>query len=193
MFRIIFWLSILLSIFLNIFVSISHIGLWNFHPIVPIVFLGAYCLNKSNIQSILLPWIVLFSELVITFISDANIGWFLIRMSFYLVLYLVFTRYFTKSGIKNLSLTRLGIFTFSNSLLFYLFTNTISFFTDGIYTKNIYGWIQSLTIGEPGYPATIFFFTNSVVGDLIFTYTITLLYEYVRNKKIVYSIRPLEV
>ncbi len=113
--------------------------------------------------------------------------------------YLLFTsvfilyRIFFKNSVEDLKLTKLGIFTFTNSLLFYVFTNTISFFTDVEYSKNIYGWVQSLTIGEPGYPATIYFFTNSFIGDLIFTYTFILLYEYLRNKKIVYSIRPLEV
>lgn len=56
--------------------------------------------------------------------------------------------------------------TLTCSVIFYLVTNTVSWVTDPIYTKNIAGWTQALTIGTPGHPPTIAFFRNSLIADL---------------------------
>ncbi|MFM9031283.1 MAG: DUF6580 family putative transport protein, partial [Opitutaceae bacterium] len=31
------------------------------------------------------------------------------------------------------------------------------------------GWWQALTVGRPEFPPTLFFFRNTLVGDLVFT------------------------
>jgi hypothetical protein len=54
------------------------------------------------------------------------------------------------------------------SVLFYLITNTGSWLGLAAYPQNFTGWIQSLTIGLPGYPPTWVFFRNSLVSDLLF-------------------------
>ena len=54
------------------------------------------------------------------------------------------------------------------SVLFYLITNTGSWLGLAAYPQNCGGWIQSLTIGLPGYPPTWTFFRNSLVSDLLF-------------------------
>ena len=54
------------------------------------------------------------------------------------------------------------------SVLFYLITNTGSWLGLVSYPRNFAGWIQSLTIGLPGYPPTWTFFRNSLVSDLLF-------------------------
>jgi hypothetical protein len=54
------------------------------------------------------------------------------------------------------------------SVLFYLITNTGSWLGLAAYPQNFAGWIQSLTIGLPGYPPTWTFFRNSLVSDLLF-------------------------
>jgi len=48
-------------------------------------------------------------------------------------------------------------------------TNTQSWAGDAFYAKTLAGWWQALTIGHPEYPPTIFFFRNTLFGDLMFT------------------------
>lgn len=55
------------------------------------------------------------------------------------------------------------------AVVFYLVTNTQSWFTDPFYSKSLAGWWQALTIGHPEYPPTIYFFRNTLFGDLMFT------------------------
>lgn len=55
------------------------------------------------------------------------------------------------------------------ALLFYLITNTISWLADPGYQKNLWGWIQALTTGLPGYPPTWLFFKNTLLSGGLFT------------------------
>ena len=55
------------------------------------------------------------------------------------------------------------------ALLFYFVTNTQSWYTDPFYSKSLAGWWQALTLGHPEYPPTIYFFRNTIFGDLLFT------------------------
>jgi hypothetical protein len=55
------------------------------------------------------------------------------------------------------------------AILFYIITNTQSWFGDAYYAKTLAGWWQALTTGHPEYPPTIFFFRNTLFGDLMFT------------------------
>jgi hypothetical protein len=55
------------------------------------------------------------------------------------------------------------------AIVFYLVTNTQSWATDPFYAKTLAGWWQALTVGHPEYPPTIYFFRNTLMGDLMFT------------------------
>lgn len=55
------------------------------------------------------------------------------------------------------------------SLLFYLITNSVSWFTMAEYAKTPAGWLQALTTGLPGYPPTWMFLRNSLLSDLGFS------------------------
>jgi hypothetical protein len=59
-----------------------------------------------------------------------------------------------------------GIF---GALIFYLLTNTLSWFTDPAYPKTLSGWIQALFTGLPGYPSSWEFFRNTLLSGAIFT------------------------
>jgi hypothetical protein len=65
-----------------------------------------------------------------------------------------------------LSLLGGGIF---GAILFYLITNTTSWLFDPNYVKTLGGWLQSLTMGTPGYPPTWSFFINSLTSGGLFT------------------------
>lgn len=55
------------------------------------------------------------------------------------------------------------------TLLFYLVTNTFSFWHDPGYAKTLSGWLQCMTVGLPGFPPTYVFLYKSLFGNLLFT------------------------
>jgi hypothetical protein len=55
------------------------------------------------------------------------------------------------------------------AVVFYLITNTQAWLGDAFYAKTLAGWWQALTIGHPEHMPTIFFFRNTLLGDLLFT------------------------
>ena len=67
------------------------------------------------------------------------------------------------------------------SLIFYIVTNTGCWVGQAAYPQNFGGWVQSLTVGLPGYPPTWHFFRNSLMGDLLFTAVFVTLFHSVRN------------
>lgn len=69
------------------------------------------------------------------------------------------------------------------ALLFYLVTNTQSWLVDPFYAKTLAGWWQALTIGHPQYPPTIYFFRNTLFGDLMFTGLFAGLMEWVARRR----------
>jgi hypothetical protein len=57
----------------------------------------------------------------------------------------------------------------AGAVLFYLITNTASWFQNPEYPKTLLGWIQALTTGLPGYPPTWTFFRNTMLSSGLFT------------------------
>ena len=56
------------------------------------------------------------------------------------------------------------------AMLFYLITNTASWFNDPAYAKTLAGWIQALTVGRPDFhPTTLEFFRNTLLSGGLFT------------------------
>jgi len=56
------------------------------------------------------------------------------------------------------------------AVLFYLISNTASWFYDPAYAKTIAGWIQALSVGRPDFhPTTFEFFRNTLLSGGIFT------------------------
>lgn len=56
-----------------------------------------------------------------------------------------------------------------SSLLFYLGTNSVAWLADPFYAGNAAGWWQAMTVGHPEFPPTLWFFRNTLMGDLLFT------------------------
>ena len=48
-------------------------------------------------------------------------------------------------------------------------TNTGVWAHDAYYAKTLAGWCQALTVGHPEFPPTLWFFRNTMLGDLLFT------------------------
>jgi len=83
----------------------------------------------------------------------------------------------------------LGAGALASSVLFYLVTNSATWFSDSAYAhgatgldaayaRTFAGWWQALTIGHPGLPSTLYFFRNTFVSDLLFTAGFALVMEY---------------
>jgi hypothetical protein len=67
------------------------------------------------------------------------------------------------------SLGRLLMGGMASSLLFFVVTNTASWWGEPLYSKTVAGWVQALTSGLPGYPSTLWFYKNTLLSDLAFT------------------------
>jgi hypothetical protein len=56
------------------------------------------------------------------------------------------------------------------AVIFYVFTNTVSWLYDPGYSKTLAGWIQALTVGRPDFhPTTLEFFRNTLLSGGLFT------------------------
>jgi hypothetical protein len=57
------------------------------------------------------------------------------------------------------------------ALVFYLITNTVAWISNPVsaYSKDLAGWLQAITTGEPGHLPSWFFLRNSLVSDLGFS------------------------
>lgn len=59
--------------------------------------------------------------------------------------------------------------TFISVLGFYLVSNSFAFVGNPLYPQSLAGWLQALSFGIPGYPPTLLFLRNSLLGNLGFT------------------------
>ncbi len=69
------------------------------------------------------------------------------------------------------------------AVFFYFITNTQSWFSDPYYAKSLAGWWQAMTIGHPEFPPTIYFFRNTLFGDLMFTGFFAGVMEWIAHRK----------
>jgi hypothetical protein len=87
-----------------------------------------------------------------------------VKVAAFALLIWIGTRYSAKNS--TFKLIRGGLL---GATLFYLVTNTASWFWDPAYAKSLAGWLQALTMGTPGYPPTIVFLLNSLLSGGLFT------------------------
>ena len=141
----------------------------NFPPLMAVAFCGAVYFRDRR------WWLLPFAGLCLT---DLFINWFYAReYGYHMELggYLARAACFAtavglgawvsrrKSWLWLLNGTLVG------ALLFYLVTNTQSWFGDAFYAKTLAGWWQAMTVGHPEFPPTLLFFRNTLFGDLMFT------------------------
>jgi hypothetical protein len=141
----------------------------NFPPFAAIAFCGAVYFRDKRL------WLLPFAGLCLT---DLYINWFYAREYGY---HLEWTGYLGRvvsfaAGLGLgwwVSARKSWLWLLNGSLvgalLFYFITNTLSWWSDAFYAKTLAGWWQALTIGHPEYPPTIYFFRNTLFGDLMFT------------------------
>jgi len=158
-------------------------ALSNISPVMAIAFCGAVYFRKRWM------WLIPFVALAL---SDVYINHFYAReygFSWSLVGLLARTASFgvalligawvakRKSWLNLLNGSLLG------AMVFYLVTNTQSWASDPFYAKTLAGWWQALTVGHPEYPPTIYFFRNTLFGDLMFTGLFSGVMEWLAHRK----------
>lgn len=158
------------------------LSLANFAPLMAVAFCGAVYFKRKVMWAV--PFLALVgSDIYLAFYHASEFGYslppegYVARfVCFGLALLLgawVSTR---KSWLWLLNGSLLG------ALLFYLITNTQSWFSDPFYAKTLAGWWQALTVGHPEFPPTIYFFRNTLFGDLMFTGLFAGLMEWVAQR-----------
>jgi uncharacterized membrane protein YfcA len=145
------------------------LGLANFSPVMAIAFCGAVYFRKRWMQVI--PFVALaLSDVYINnfYAREYGFDWPLSGLvartaCFGAALLIGAWVAKRKSWLNLLNGGLLG------AIVFYLVTNTQSWAADPFYAKSLAGWWQALTVGHPEYPPTIYFFRNTLFGDLMFT------------------------
>lgn len=136
----------------------------NFSPVMAIAFCGALFLPGRMVFAVCLPAL---------FVSDLILNWHYGVPLVNAGMILIYACYGFAIGLGYLlrgrSLTWILSGTLLNAILFYVVTNTMSWWGNPAYPQALSGWFQSLTVGLPGYPPTWMFFRNSAFGDLLFT------------------------
>ncbi|MDO8544457.1 MAG: hypothetical protein Q7S40_28795 [Opitutaceae bacterium] len=72
--------------------------------------------------------------------------------------------------------------TLASALVFYFATNTVAWLSDVYYLKTFAGWWQAMTVGRPEFPPTLWFFRNTLIGDVLFTGIFSGAFELARRR-----------
>ena len=145
------------------------LGFSNFSPLMAISFCGAVYFRNRWMW--LIPFVALsLSDVYINsyYVKEYGFSWpisgFIARTAcFALALWIGSNVAKHKSWLNLLNGALLS------AIIFYIVTNTQSWAADNFYAKTVAGWWQALTVGHPEYPPTVFFFRNTLFGDLMFT------------------------
>lgn len=159
------------------------LSLANFSPLMAIAFCGGVYFRRRWMW--LVPFAALFvSDLYINHFYAREFGYswpvsgFIARNACFLAALLlgvwVARR---KSWLWLLNGSLLG------ALLFYFVTNTQSWLSDPFYAKSLAGWWQAMTVGHPEFPPTIYFFRNTIFGDVLFTGFFAGVMEWIAQRK----------
>ena len=159
------------------------LGLANFSPIMAIAFCGAVYFRQRWMRVI--PFVALaLSDIYINnfYAREYGFDWplsgLLARTACFAVALLIGAWVAQrKSWLNLLNGGLLG------AIIFYFVTNTQSWAADPFYAKTLAGWWQALTVGHPEYPPTVFFFRNTLFGDLMFTGLFAGIMEWLAHRK----------
>lgn len=138
-------------------------ALENFSPWMAIAFTGTLVFS-TRLPFYLIPLLLLGIDLVATGVSGV-LHWEA------MFVYLCFGAAALFASRLRCRVGLLGTFAgvMGCSIGFYLVTNTVSWFADPGYLKNLAGWAQALTTGLPTFTPTYLFLRNSLLSDLAFT------------------------
>lgn len=170
------WIRALPFVFVALFALSRWPGLFHggFSAAYALAFCGGVYLRRRT--SWWLPLLVLFgTDVALNFYyqhkyPDSSVwsGSSLASLAFVYVAYaaIVFLGRRFRPQSSFLSLLAGGLI---GAVIFYLITNTASWFFSSDYAKTLAGWITALTLGIKGLPPTLDFFRNSLLSTGLFT------------------------
>ena len=159
------------------------LGLSNFSPVMAIAFCGAVYFRNRWMW--LIPFLALgLSDLYIDnfYAREYGFSWplsgFIARTACFALALLIGAWVAKRKSWLNLLNGALA-----SAIVFYIVTNTQSWAADAFYAKTLAGWWQALTVGHPEYPPTVFFFRNTLLGDVMFTGVFSGIMEWLAHRK----------
>lgn len=167
-----FWI-----IFMVFIVAISRLlpHPWNFTPVTA-MFLFSGAKLERNFRNFFIP-------LAALFLSDVLINSIIYHGEFSRIFYdgfqyiylAYFIIYFFNNIFKPQLNSRLIVYSFISSIIFFLVTNFAAWIHDPMYVKSIAGLLSSYAAGIP-------FFRNAILGDLVYGFAIFYTFHLVEIK-----------
>ena len=146
--------------------SADYTWLHNFAPLAAVALCGAVYLPRR--MAAILPIAMLFiSDLVLNLFHYHQPFFTLDILPRYVALALISVLGFALR--ERPTVFRLFGASIAGSLLFFIISNTGSWFYQPEYAKTFSGWVQAMTTGLPGYPPTLWFYRNTLASDVLFT------------------------
>jgi len=153
---------------------------WNFSPVYAICFCAGVYLKGLR------AWLV---PVALMCVSDLAMNYFVYRPMGYsvfsadmisryvLYLLLIFMGWRLSKTQSPAVLISGGVM---GALAYFVASNTLVWLSDPVYAKTIGGWVQSFTVGKPGFPPAIMFMRNTIASGAIFTAVIVFAVQYAR-------------
>ncbi len=139
-----------------------HLG--GFSPLMALAFMGGWIWRDSRSVALLS-----FSALLITDLALNSLhgypgfhSFMILTFVCYLIVFQIGLKVQPSSGIHQLCAL------IGSSVGFYLITNTFCWIGSPLYPQTAQGWVQSWTLGLPGYPPAYTFLRNALISDLLF-------------------------
>jgi len=160
------------------YLPLEHPWLFNFSPSLAIfLFCGAYFRRCS-------AWITpLFAIIVSDLFLNPTYGisffepFMVVTTATYLLIWIIGK----KIGSQR-TLTAWALSAVSVALLFHILTCSFAWAYNPAYPKSIFGFVQAIFIGEPGYAPSYLFLRNSVLGTLFFSISLRWLHSFSSNR-----------
>ena len=139
-----------------------HLG--GFSPLMALAFVGGWIWKDSRPLSLLLFTSLFITDLGLNIIQGypGFHPFMIVTLICYTVTFQIGSRLQKSSSLNQL----VGLI--GSSVGFYMITNSFTWMGSTQYPQTFQGWIQSWTLGLPGYPPAYTFLRNALVSDLLF-------------------------
>lgn len=144
-------------------------SLFNFAPVTALAFCGAVFWRDWRAWLVPLAALVL-SDLWLNDYHAAHFGytWTAGEMTLRVAAFAVALGFGRLVASRRHAVTMIaGVL--GSSLVFYFATNSVAWAGDAFYPGTLAGWWQAMTVGHPEFQPTLWFFRNTLIGDLAFT------------------------
>ena len=160
-------------------IPLSYPSLYNFSPVLAIFLIsGAFLKGKASWATPMVA--VLVSDLLINPSYGASLlePFSLITLLSYGIIFALGKKVIAKTGVIKFSFG----YGLCSALVFHALTCGFAWWINPFYAKNAAGFIQALTLGEPGYAPAYLFLRNSIMSTIFFSVLFYWVASYDSNK-----------